>query len=378
MTDKPSEIIKAVMEALKKNYIDEDELNKHLERILAIRFRLGLFDPPGLCPYDAISEADFMKDEYRSVSREAARKSAVLLKNDGNILPLRPGAVEGTIAVMGPLASELRLDWYAGHPSYMITPLDGLRELYGKDKVAYTDCRDIVSFTTEDGRPLVLVEKTFSVGKQGEVPARFYIEDWGWGTRTFTDTQSGLMLEIPYYDPKPGDEAGEPQLITATAKSSLIWFNKNLFNAIPQENGLFILRTYDNRRAAYPSEPGPVELRDSSFDSTGELFRINIERDGLSEAVKAAAQAGQVVFVGGNDPMITGREGVDRSSLSMPPRQEELIRRICAVNPKIVLVLLSGYPFACKDIAQEVPAILWMAHGIQETGTGLADILSGA
>jgi beta-glucosidase len=366
------------MEALKRNLIDEDELNKHLERILAIRFRLGLFDPPGYCPYDAIGEADFMKDEYRSVSREAVRKSAVLLKNDGNLLPLCPGAVEGTIAVMGPLASELHLDWYTGHPSYMIAPLDGLRELYGKDKVAYTDCRDIVSFATEDGRPLVLAEKTFSVGKRGEVPARFYMEDWGWGARTFADTQSGLMLEIPYYDPKPGDDAGEVQFITATAKSSLIWFNKNLFNAILQKDGLFLLRTYDNRRAAYPCEPGPVELRDSSFEGTGELFRMNLERDGLSEAVKAAAQAGQVVFVGGNDPMITGREGIDRPSLSLPPRQEELIRRICAANPKTVLVLISGYPFNCKDIALKVPAILWMAHGIQETGAALADVLGGA
>jgi beta-glucosidase len=378
MTDNPSEIIKAVMEALKRNYIDEDELNKHLERILAIRFRLGLFDPPGFCPYDAISEADFMKDEYRIVSREAVRKSAVLLKNDGSFLPLRPGAFEGSIAVMGPLASELHLDWYTGIPSYMIAPLDGLRELYGKDKVSYTDCRDIVSFTTEDGKPLVLADKTFSVGKQGEIPACFYMEDWGWGARTFTDTQSGLMLEIPYYNPKPGDTADGPQFITATAKSSLIWFNKNLFNAIPQENGLFLLRTYDNRRAAYPCEPGQVELRDSALEGTGELFRMNLELDGFSEAVKAAMQAGQVIFVGGNDPMINAREGVDRSSLSLPPRQEELIRRICAANPKTVLVLLSGYPYACKDIAFKVPAILWMAHGIQETGAALADILSGA
>jgi len=378
MTDNPSEIISAVMEALKRNYLDEDELNKHLERILAIRFRLGLFDPPGLCPYKAISEKDFMKDEYRSVSREAVRKSAVLLKNDGNFLPLRPGAVEGSIAVMGPLASELRLDWYTGIPAYMIAPLDGLRELYGKEKVAYTDCRDIVSFATEDGRPLVLEGSTLCVGKKGDASAQFYMEDWGWGVRTFADTQSGLMLEIPYYNPKPGDEAGEPQHITATAKSSLIWFNKILFNTIPQENGLFLLRTYDNRRAAYPREPGPLELRDGSFESTGELFRMNLQLDGLSEAVKAAAQAGQVVFVGGNDPMINAREGVDRSSLSLPPRQEELIRRICAVNPKTVLILLSGYPFACKEIAQKVPAILWMAHGIQETGAALADVLGGA
>jgi beta-glucosidase len=377
MTDDPPEVIPVVMEALKRNLLDEGELDKHLERILAIRFRLGLFDPPGSCPYDAIDEADLMKDEYRSVAREAVRKSAVLLKNEENFLPLRPGAVEGSIAVMGPLASELHLDWYTGHPSYMSAPLDGLRELYGKDKVVYTDCRDIVSFTTEDGRPLVLSGSTFSAGNQGEIPARFYMEDWGWGARTFTDTESGLMLEIPYYKPEPGAGDDKAQFINATAKSSLIWFNKNLFNAIPQGDGLFLLRTYDNRRAAYPDKPGPVELRDNTFEGAGELFRIHLERDGLSSAVKAAAEAGQVIFIGGNDPMINGREEVDRPSLNLPPRQEELIRRICAVNPKIVLALLSGYPFTCKNIASKVPAILWMAHGIQETGAGLADIIGG-
>jgi beta-glucosidase len=378
MNDEPAEVIPAVMDALKRKLLDEEELDKHLERIFAIRFRLGQFDPPGLCPYDSIGEADLMKNEYRDVAREAVRKSAVLLKNEGNILPLRPDAVKGSIAVLGPLADALHLDWYSGIPTKMSTPLDGLRELYGKDKVVYTDCRDIVSFTTEDNRPLVLDGKVLSAGRPGDKPARFYMEDWGWGARTFTDIESGLMLETPYYRPEPGTEADKSQLVVnAAAKSSFIWFNKILINTIPQGDGLFLLRIYDNRRIAYPDGPGPLELHDDTFDRPGELFRMKLEKDGLAAAEKAAREAAQVIIIAGNDPMINGREGVDRPSLNLPPRQEELISRVLGVNPKTVLVLLSGYPFTCKDITERVPAILWMAHGIQETGGGLADILGG-
>ncbi|MDR0487432.1 MAG: glycoside hydrolase family 3 C-terminal domain-containing protein [Treponema sp.] len=385
MTDNPQEIIPAVMEALKRKLIDEAELDKHLERIFAIQFRLGLFDPPGHCPYDVIDETYFMKDEYRGVAREAVRKSAVLLKNEENFLPLRPDTIKGQVAVIGPLAQQLHLDWYSGLPSYTSTPVDSLKKLYGSDRVIYTDCRDIVSFTTEDGRPLVLADtadpagKVLAAGALGEKPSQFFLEDWGWGVQTLADIESGLLLESPYYRPEPGAEADRNELIIkASAKSSLIWFNKTLFNIIPRENGLCLLRVFDNRRVTYPQEKGPLELRDDTFDGPCELFRMKIEKDGLADGIKAAEKAEQVIFIGGNDPMINGREEVDRPSMNLPPRQEELIRRIADINARTVLVLISGYPFTCKDIAAKVPAILWMAHGIQETGNGLADILGGA
>jgi beta-glucosidase len=376
MTDEVDAVVPVVLEALKRKLLDETELDRHLERILAIRFRLGLFDPPGRCPYDAVSEADLLKDEYHSLAREAVRKSVVLLKNEGNFLPLRKFA---KIAVMGPLANELHLDWYSGIPAYSSTPLDGLRELYGKDRVTYTDCRDIVSFTTEDGRPLILAEKVLSVGGLGEKPTSFYLEDWGWGAWTLADTESGLLLESPYYRPQPGEDADRNQLVVkANAKTSLIWFNKTLINIIPQDDGLCRLRIFDNRRISYLPGQRALELRDDTFDGQGELFRMTVERDGIAKAVEAASEAECVIFIGGNDPMINGREEVDRPSLNLPPRQETLIRHISNCNAQTALVLISGYPYTCKDIAARVPAILWMAHGIQETGYGLADILSGA
>jgi len=399
MTDMAEEIIKAVHEALERKLIDEAEIDKHLERIFSVRFRFGQFDPPGSCPYDSISESDLMKDEYKSLAREAVQKSIVLLKNENSILPIKPQSAKGKIAVMGPLANELHLDWYAGNPTYSVTPLEGLKKAYG-DKIEFIDCRDIISFTTDDGRPLVLIDikdkdnppkKTLAAGGQGEKPARFYMEDWGWGTKTFTDTESGLMLEGCYARREvvpPRREPIPPELmpkndkteypVTATGKNNLQWFGLALFNIVPQENGCILLKTHDNRRVVAAETGLPVYQHDDPLPVKGELFKLKIERDGLKTTAEAAKNSEHVIFSAGNDPMINGRECIDRPSLNLPPRHEELIKCAAGINPKTVLVIISGYPFTCKEIVKKVPSILWMAHGIQETGNGIADVLSGA
>ncbi|MCL2215052.1 MAG: glycoside hydrolase family 3 C-terminal domain-containing protein [Treponema sp.] len=404
MTDMPEGIISAAKEALERNLICEADLDEHLERILTVRFRFGQFDPPELCPFEEFNETDSMKEE---LALEAVKKSVVLLKNDNTILPLRPGTINETIAVMSLLADDLHLDWYSGRPAYSSTPLNGLKEIYG-DKIEYTDCRDIVSFTTEDGRPLILIDvkgsgntgnsisspektrKTLAAGSLGENATRFYMEDWGWGAKTFTDVESGLMLQGCYGRREvvpPRKEPVPPEAmpsntrteftITADGINNLGWFGFTLFNIVPQEGGDVLLKTHDNRCAAFRETNVPVIQHDDPIAANGELFRMKIEKDGLASACEAASKAGHVIIFAGNDPMINGRECVDRPGLNLPARQEELIRRTAEINPKTILVLLSGYPYSCKEIAKKVPAILWMAHGIQETGNGIANIISG-
>jgi beta-glucosidase len=375
MTDDPEAVISAVMEALEKKLINETELDESLERILSVRFRLGQFDPPNLCPYETVNQ----KIDFNKLAMEAVRKSVVLLKNEGNLLPLRPSGTKGTIAVIGPLADTVYQDWYAGHPPYTCTPLEGLREVYGDDRIVYTDCRSIVSFTTEDGRPLILLDdKKLAVGEAGQSPVCFYMEDWGWGALTFTD-KCGLLLETPFLQQEQGAYADYAEnFVSVSAKNSLSWFATTLFNITPQENDLILIRSWDNRRLASPQTAGPVLLRNSPLSGSGELFRMKVEHDGMSDAVKTASKAEQVIFIGGNNPMINGREDFDRPGLSLPLFQEDLLCRIAAVNSKTILVLVSGYPFTCKKAAAQVSAVLWMAHGLQESGRGLVSLISGS
>ena len=55
----------------------------------------------------------------------------MLLKNAGNALPLDQSKLK-SIAVIGPRANEVLLDWYSGSPPYAVTPLDGIRNKVGK------------------------------------------------------------------------------------------------------------------------------------------------------------------------------------------------------------------------------------------------------
>ena len=73
--------------AVAAGLISEGEVDAALKRLLRTRFRLGMFDPPGSVPFDAIPYSANHSDEHKAVALRAARESIVLLKNDG-ILPL--------------------------------------------------------------------------------------------------------------------------------------------------------------------------------------------------------------------------------------------------------------------------------------------------
>jgi beta-glucosidase len=87
---------------------------------------------------------------------------------------------------------------------------------------------------------------------------------------------------------------------------------------------------------------------------------------------------GQFVHDGSTKPCPDpgwGREGRDRERLDLS--QEEVVKAVYVVNPKTVLVIISGYSFAVNWSQQHLPSILHLAHASQERGTGLAEVLFG-
>ncbi|MGI6150009.1 MAG: beta-glucosidase [Firmicutes bacterium] len=90
--------------AVRSGLLSEEVLNRAVERHLALKFALGIFKQP-LIP--EVREAEqFETAAHRSLAREAARRSLVLLKNEGDLLPLRKDI--GCIAVIGPNAASTR------------------------------------------------------------------------------------------------------------------------------------------------------------------------------------------------------------------------------------------------------------------------------
>jgi beta-glucosidase len=99
--------------------------------------------------------------------------------------------------------------------------------------------------------------------------------------------------------------------------------------------------------------------------------------DVIAAAAAAAVDADVAVVVVGNHPMVGGRETADRLDLELPPAHDALIRAVHAANPNTVLVLTSGYPYAINWADANLPAVVWSAHGGQEFGAGLAEVLFG-
>lgn len=163
------------IEAVRTGMLDEALIDDAVSRILALKFRLGLFEDPRLPDAERI-KAVIGSDEHQRLNLEVARESVALLKNNG-ALPFEPSSANGPkrIAVVGPLADDAQMqlgdwagnsgqvDWMPdGHPREMIdTVLDGFKALVPEDwEVAYSRGANIVDLipdpegeTFPDGQP---------------------------------------------------------------------------------------------------------------------------------------------------------------------------------------------------------------------------------
>ena len=129
---------KAVIPAIEKGLLKEAELDSAVTRLLRARFKLGMFDADSLNPYASIPYSVVNSEAHKKYAAEMARQSIVLLKNKNNILPLSKKIK--TIAVIGPnaLDAEVPLGNYNGEPAHVITPVEGIQNILGRNaKVIY-------------------------------------------------------------------------------------------------------------------------------------------------------------------------------------------------------------------------------------------------
>ncbi|SDN61904.1 glycoside hydrolase family 3 C-terminal domain-containing protein [Acetanaerobacterium elongatum] len=120
-----------MLEAYQEGLVTEEQIRKAAVRLFETRMRLGLFDSD--CEYDNIPYDENDSDAHRALSLEAARRSAVLLKNNG-ILPLNRNKIT-RLAVIGPTAnSRVVLEGnYCGTASEYVTNLEGIKKAAGSD-----------------------------------------------------------------------------------------------------------------------------------------------------------------------------------------------------------------------------------------------------
>jgi beta-glucosidase len=362
--------------ALARGLLTEADIDTAVRRQLSVRFRLGEFDGPE--EYDAPGAFD--TEEHRELAREAAEQAIVLLKNDG-VLPLAPDA---RIAVVGLLADECKLDWYSGTLIHRSTPLEGLYERFGAERVRFAEGVDRVRLKASDGLFLRVAEAADAAdrvrGAEGALdPAllagrtdlpvltadaegtELALTDWGEGVLTLR-APDGRYLSV-----------AEDGFLRASADQPGGWVVQETFRLERHGTGHLLRHLGTGRHVCVAAEG--VKVAEEEEEAAGEVFELVVVERGEDAVARVAADADVVIVVAGNDPHINGRETEDRTTLRLPGHQRRLLRAARAANANTVLALVSAYPYAVEP--GPLAAVLWSAHGGQAAGTALARVLAG-
>ncbi|WP_371635072.1 glycoside hydrolase family 3 C-terminal domain-containing protein [Streptomyces zaomyceticus] len=381
-----SVILGRLRRALEAGLIGQEDVDRAVRRQLTVRCLLGEFDPE-LDPY--ADEARFDTPEHRELAREAAEAAVVLLRNEppgpgAALLPL--AADGGRIAVVGLLGDACRLDWYSGALLRRSSPLDGLRERFGADRVTFAEGVDRIRLRTASGTRLRVPESGAAEAVRGDEGAldpalvagrtdlppltadaegsELALVDWGEGVLTLR-APDGRYLSV-----------AEDGFVRASADEPGGWVVQETFRLEAREghaHGHLLLHLGTGGYVSVAA--GDVKV--AAGRESAEVFTVEVVERGEDAVARASAGADTVIVVAGNDPHINGRETEDRTTLALPAQQERLWRAAHTANPRTVLVLVSSYPYAVPEAAATLPALVWTAHGGQAGGTALARVLAG-
>ena len=363
-----------VQEALVTGEVAEADLDRSGARVLALAEWTGATVDQ---PTDEVTADDPVTQE---VIRRAAARATVLLKNDTSLLPLSPAV--RSIALIGPNARYGRVQGGGSarvRPVHRPGPLDALTlrglevtfeaggsiarylpSVHGEFTIELVDGERVVAeagtdrLSWREGDPLVDRGDTTAVDARiagGFVPD--VSGPWEFGVRAigpvtlFVDGE--IVIDVP-----AGRRGGSFYGL-----------------GCPEERATVELEAGRRCEVAvhYPiaGEPARRVLVGASPVSAGG----HIER-----AAAAAADADvAVVIVGTDDNWET--EGEDRTGMSLPGDQDELVSAVAAANPSTVVVLNTGSPVTMPWLG-EVSTVLQLWFPGQELGDALADVLTGA
>lgn len=370
ITDDKEKSCAAIREALSEGLLSEQDLNKALINTFRVRFRLGEFDPAEGNPYADMPESKLCAPEHGQLSLRAAQESIVLLKNENKTLPLNKEKLS-RVAVIGPLADVVYRDWYSGSLPYKVTPLEGIKSKLAGKEVTFSSGNDRVRLKSAANGKVLRTSTDHANRLQAtdldEEGDTFEVTDWGWGSYTLESMDSGKLLT-----------SADDVNIAAAASEAFGWYVKEVFKLDEQSEEKFAIRTWNGKLVTAPNG-GADSLQVTELADIGasELFSKDVITNGIAEAAAAAKAAETAIVFVGNNPLINGKEEIDRPSLDLAASQNELISAVFAANPNTVVVVIGSYPFALNKVNEQVPAIVYLSHAGQELGNAIADVLFG-
>ncbi|MDE6310275.1 MAG: beta-glucosidase BglX [Muribaculaceae bacterium] len=226
--------------------VSEKTLDDLVRNVLRLKFRLGLFENPYV---DTANARRFYTEGNLAAAQHAAEQSAILLKNEGGVLPLKPGV---RVALTGPMMDakhDQNGTWsFDAEKEHTVTVLDAFNDMYGKDKVV--------------------------------------------------------------------------------------------------------------------AAPGLTYSRDT-------------DKAGIAQAVVKARTADVIVFVCGEEAVLSG-EAHCRTDLTLPGAQKEMLKALKATGKPVVSVVMTGRPMEINDVVANSDAILYCFHPGTMGGPAIANVLSGS
>jgi beta-glucosidase len=389
----------ALVAAVRDGQVDEAAIDDKVVRILRLAARVGALE--GTSPAPA---PEYDEQRLAAELRGAAAAGFVLARNEGVVLPLATDAVQ-RVAVIGPNAATARTLGGGSatvFPPYTVSPLDGIRAAFG-DGVQVDHAVGVlasertpiagppwirradgaegveVRFLAADGsvlgtedRPGAAFNWMGGFGVEGEtarieVHAVLRATDPG----TYALGVSGMGR---YRLEADGEELfdGELRLLEGADIVEGLMIPPQAVRELELEDGreVEIVLTHE------------VGSMGSDLDFGGAVFQLNLQPphgsddEEIERAVALARDADVAVLVVGTTEEVES-EGFDRTSLALPGRQDELVRRVAEVNPRTVVVVNAGAP-VLLPWADEVAAVLLAWFPGHEFGNALGDVLVGS
>jgi beta-glucosidase len=375
----------SLLPAIHQGKVSVATIDDKVRRILHTAVRFGWLDR---------DQTDLSIPRYnqegRQVALQAARESMVLLKNDGNLLPLDRKKIK-TIALIGPNAypavpvggGSARVEPFAA-----ISFLEGINNaLATTGKVYYhrglptlNELAEATSFLTSDtgGGPGLRAEYFTNMELQGK-PQVTRIDphlNFGFGSRASFPEGTRSCRWTGYYLPAV---AGEYDVFVESSGEGAGSYRLYVDDKLVMDNWTSFRALANHVTFSFEKKPHKVELvHPQQWSAPWARLRLGVIPHGTvvsADAKKLASNADVVVVAVGFD-LETESEGADRT-FRLPPGQDELIQDMAAANKNTIVVITSGGGVGMDTWLYRVPAVIEAWYPGQEGGTALAEILFG-
>lgn len=389
---------KKLPEAVEKDLIKEEEINKSLLRVLIGRFDLGEMDDDSIVPWAQIPASVLNSKEHQQLALEMAHKSMTLLQNKNNILPLNKTI--NKVAVIGPNADNEPMLWgnYNGTPNKTITIRKGIESKLAENKILYDKSCDLV----EDKVTQTYFDQISFEGKKG-MKATYWNNP---------DREGNSVASQQILNPIKMTTAGQHEFASGVKLEGFSAKYEAEFTA--KENDVLVFKTgatgafelfvdgksvakYTNWRTVPANIPFTVEAgkkyKIEILFAQSNNWQANLEFDfgkefdidfkGLIQKLKGIDT---VIFAGGLSTLLEGEEmpvsypgfkGGDRTNIELPAVQRKCLRELKAAGKKVIFVNCSGSAIALSPETESCDAILQAWYPGESGGQAVADVLFG-